>query len=809
MEGGHGHPVEQVPEALHQVVAGEEVIDVADSFTENGYGYTEKVFSCRPPSGRRRTLSMTASKLPGWPDTGYEVVSGSKAETAGCLHALSLMTECLMDNTEFESALGRSLSIVADVVPGELFLLKRMELDSLREEFSSWLNRSGGGVDTVVLNRNLQTVAAEYSGPGAPSPGNGKYFLVTECGRDRRIELDESIHQVTLAAASVDGGWMDFLLVGGSSRWTVDMETAAFFSSVLRLVRLSADRLGCKRRELADHRRVLRAKQEWQSSVDVLPQLICLISADGLVLRANRTLEELGLGMVQDVTGDGFMELLERLGVIDDIAGMEDIGTAARREDSPLSDASDGVRGRIWRKWWRELDRQPIQLGPLATPRERLFKLRLKKSAGRETTADAARDEAICVAVLEDVTERERTRSLIESYNKNLQRQVKGRTRQLRRMNMALLKEINAHNRDEQALKLSETKYHTLAENTCIGIYLVENGRVCYCNSRFTSMLGYAGEALLGRRLEAIFGSGFEQRSPVAASFLAPEGSVRNGGEFSARKKDGCRVWLQVHQAQFADGRKEIVIGNVVDITARKEYELRLKEEKMRTHELSDQLLVAQETERRRIARELHDGVGQRLSAIRLRVDQFLEGCEDGPGRCREQFAEIGERTKEALDEVRRVSMDLRPSLLDDLGIIATLRWFLREFGTTAPHIEVLGDIAIDETGLDAVVKTQIFRIVQEAFNNIVKHADATSVRLTLSRTPDRLVLKIRDDGKGLGGSANLEYAGLGLRSMLERAELSGGDLFLASRFQSGVSITAVWPATPVVAGGGGRKTTV
>ncbi len=734
------------------------------------------------------------------------------------LHALTLITECLVDDADFQSALNKTLSIIADTIPGALFLLQRVEQDSWKTAFLALFNPCGIGFDIKELNRGLQVLISEYRVADTLGASEKSCFLVTEDGEDRHILLNDGIRQVTLVVAPVRGGWVDILLLGCTDLIEVVGEAGDFLCSVLRLVHMTRDQQRCKQLQLESHKRVLRAKQEWQGSVDVLSQLICLINPDGRVLRANRTLEEFGLGTVIDVTGTMFMELIARLGVSGAIAGKVEIG-CTHWWDVPLRDRNVvGTRGEIdhrwredskhfvnpfetpearnsvWRQWWSSLDRQELTFGPLSTQTDRQFKLRLKKCDGAQYTLEGGQDEAICVAVLEDVTEREKTQALIRSYNENLRSQVEQQTLQLRRTNMELMREISAHKQDKLALKLSETKYYTLAENTLIGIYLLEKGRINYCNSRLTTMLGYGGEELLGRSLEAVLGVEAQLESRVASSFLETAGSALEGAEFATQKKEGDRIWLCIHQAQFTHGEKEFVVGNVVDVTVRKAYELRLIDEEKRTHELSDRLLVAQDTERRCIARELHDGVGQRLGAICLRVDQFMEECGPKSIRYRDQFYEIVGRSKEVLDELRRVSMALRPSLLDDLGIVATLSWFLREFRVTAPHIEVSGEFEFDESDLDAMLKTQIYRIVQEAFNNIVKHSGASRVRFSLSRTPDRLALMIHDNGKGLDGSEDVEYAGLGLRSMLERAELSGGDLFLSSRIESGVSIVAVWP---------------
>jgi signal transduction histidine kinase len=137
--------------------------------------------------------------------------------------------------------------------------------------------------------------------------------------------------------------------------------------------------------------------------------------------------------------------------------------------------------------------------------------------------------------------------------------------------------------------------------------------------------------------------------------------------------------------------------------------------------------------------------------------------------------------------------MDLRPSLLDDLGIRETLSWFLREFGKARPDIRIESRVDV-VSKLAPLLETEIFRITQEAFNNITKHSGAKRVRFSLTQDTDSVRLEIRDDGGGFADTTDVERAGLGMRSMMERAELSGGDLFVSSRFRGGVSVVAVWP---------------
>ena len=142
--------------------------------------------------------------------------------------------------------------------------------------------------------------------------------------------------------------------------------------------------------------------------------------------------------------------------------------------------------------------------------------------------------------------------------------------------------------------------------------------------------------------------------------------------------------------------------------------------------------------------------------------------------------------------------MDLRPSILDDLGILATLSWFCREFQKTYADIQIQQNITVEEDHIQRSLKTAIFRITQEAMNNIAKHSRASVIHLALTKDDHLLYLEIRDNGRGFNVKQTLvsdtEGRGLGLASMQERAELFGGNFQLISEEGQGTLIRAVWP---------------
>ena len=151
-----------------------------------------------------------------------------------------------------------------------------------------------------------------------------------------------------------------------------------------------------------------------------------------------------------------------------------------------------------------------------------------------------------------------------------------------------------------------------------------------------------------------------------------------------------------------------------------------------------------------------------------------------------------------AIEEVRRICMDLRPSTLDDLGILATISWFCREFQTTYSGIRIKQKIQVEEQQIPALLKTVIFRIIQEALNNIGKHSQAGQIRLNLAQKDHHLHLDIRDNGVGFdfknAFSLDGSTRGMGLAGMKERAKLSGGSLTIHSQPGKGTRIQAAWP---------------
>ncbi len=216
--------------------------------------------------------------------------------------------------------------------------------------------------------------------------------------------------------------------------------------------------------------------------------------------------------------------------------------------------------------------------------------------------------------------------------------------------------------------------------------------------------------------------------------------------------------------------------------------------------QLSQRLLESQETERQRIARELHDGLGQTLTAVKLGLESCLLRHERNGALDTELLTDTMTRVKGAIEETRRVALDLRPPMLDDLGLISTLKWLCNDYRRLCGHLEA--QFEVSEHLVDDDLRIAIFRICQEALNNVAKHAVAAVTRVRLYVENEKLWLRIDDDGVGLGPRREASASGgFGLSSMRQRAELTGGSLTVEGREQGGVTVAASWPLATAARG--------
>jgi signal transduction histidine kinase len=225
----------------------------------------------------------------------------------------------------------------------------------------------------------------------------------------------------------------------------------------------------------------------------------------------------------------------------------------------------------------------------------------------------------------------------------------------------------------------------------------------------------------------------------------------------------------------------------------RLEQRARAAEQEMR--ELSQKLVQAQEAERKRLSLELHDQVGQMLTALRMEISNLGRIGPRDPERFREHLKQAKEMAEGAMKTVRDLAMGLRPSMLDDLGLAPAVEWLSREFSRVSGiPVDVRVHGSLD--GLSDAQKTGLFRVVQESLTNVMRHARARHVEVSLEETEDRVVLVVRDDGRGLENGKGRR--GLGLLGMEERIRDLGGVFTIVSAPGAGAAVRAEIPKAEV-----------
>lgn len=235
-----------------------------------------------------------------------------------------------------------------------------------------------------------------------------------------------------------------------------------------------------------------------------------------------------------------------------------------------------------------------------------------------------------------------------------------------------------------------------------------------------------------------------------------------------------------------------LVLCHIEDITERRATEEKILKSEKQLRALSSRLLTTVEKERKRIARDLHDSIGQYLTAIKLNTENAINRLlQQEQAEARDHLEAGIPLIRQTIDELRRIMMDLRPTILDDLGILATLSWLCRELQAIHSHVHIEKNLRMAEKNIPEPLKTAIYRISQESLNNALKHSQAEQIKISLQKIRGRIVLTVQDNGVGFDPQ-NVSN-GVGLISIRERAELSGGVFAVTSQPKRGTTIRVSW----------------
>lgn len=500
-------------------------------------------------------------------------------------------------------------------------------------------------------------------------------------------------------------------------------------------------------------------KRQWLFAADSMPQLICLVNRDGRIIRANRTLERWGLGRVEEVRGVSLHDALHQ--------GCSDPECYLRHmwQRSVLALANDGRA---------ECDAPDPLLG-------RHFNIQIRKPV----QVEGAGSEGFFAAVtIDDVSD------------------SKARQDESIRTAQILSQRIE---REEHRLVESEkiqSRLLSIMSRTPTLIAMADpDGALIYLNPAGRTLMGMALEDTLdGLTLIGCQAPGARARLSAEVLPVAErDGQWSGESVLFSRDEREIKCFSTLIACCDANGAPEGYCLQSRDMTDWVRNEEALQLTRREVSRLSTQHLTIQESERRRIAADLHDGLGQTLSLMKLSLEDVARSARNGISeKVTASLERLAPTVKSALTELRRISMNLRPATLDDLGILATLAWYFREVDATCPNLTLERDIGVKESDVAEPLKIAIFRIVQEATSNALKHAGADRIKVSFINEGDALELLIEDTGRGFNMTAVAESRefdrGLGLQSMRERAELSGASFRIESAQGKGTSICVRWP---------------
>jgi PAS domain S-box-containing protein len=353
-----------------------------------------------------------------------------------------------------------------------------------------------------------------------------------------------------------------------------------------------------------------------------------------------------------------------------------------------------------------------------------------------------------------------------------------GRMRAFEQARDQALTELHERQRAERALVASRARYKGVFRAATDGLLVLEqDGTVLEANPALHEMYGVGEVELIGREARALIAASHQQAFDGFIRRLETGGVAKL--EAVGVRHDGTTLVVEVHGVRFTHQGRPALLAIFDDVTDRHRV---MRQRAM----LSRKILMAQEDERARVSRELHDGLGQSLTALRLELDWLRGRIDAGRETDASSLGSVIEMLEGSAHELRGICRGLRPPLLDDLGIGPAIRQLARDF---EEHLDVRVEVdqTVDEREpVPSEVALAIYRVLQEALTNVLRHARARRATVSLMREAGALVLLVVDDGQGFSEDQLSGTEGLGIAGMRERAELVHGTLEIHSAPRQG-----------------------
>lgn len=391
------------------------------------------------------------------------------------------------------------------------------------------------------------------------------------------------------------------------------------------------------------------------------------------------------------------------------------------------------------------------------------------------------------IILCQEITQRKQGEQALQQTNDELSARVAERTRELDELVRRLQQDIVVREQLEGQLRESEERFRAIVAAIPIPIMisLIADGTILYVNERLCDVVQIPKEELIGQSTITFY-QDITERQHIMEQLHS------NGGisdyELPMRKPDGTHMWIMVSSQPIVYDGKQALVTSFLDITERHKAEKQLRHERR----LLQRLLELQERDRQLIAYEIHDGFVQDVVGGKMLLEAIVARLEqDHDPRLRELNQSLLLLTR-AINEGRRMIGELRPMIIDEEGIVAAIMYLINgEKERGAPDIEFIDNIQFDR--LDPMVEGAVFRIVQEALGNALRHSHSEDIIVRLTQVDSKLHIEVEDGGVGFDISKVPEDR-FGLRGIQERARLFGGHATIESAPGEGTRVHAVLP---------------